>query len=177
MGANPLQVGEQVLLLPLEVEAVLFGDLMLDQGPLCSAAVGAVGCHAPPRSSCLLSVSAVFVASSRATSSLSCWLKKSVFVADFILAAGCAAVSTGGSRHPTVANSADFFRKRKKIYKSHRCLMGRRKKIAWEAATKGRVSHTVGSSTARLLGGSGHVLSSKRQGHGAGSSCQSIFLL
>ncbi|XP_015495006.1 U6 snRNA phosphodiesterase isoform X1 [Parus major] len=61
-----------------------------------------------------LSVSAVFVASSRATSSLSCWLKKTVFVADSILAAGCAAVSTGGSRHPTVTNFAGFFLKRKK---------------------------------------------------------------
>lgn len=50
-----------------------------------------------------------------------------------------------------------------KVFKSHGCLMGRRKKVAWEAATKGRVSHTVGSSTARLLGGSGHVLSSKRK--------------
>lgn len=121
MGANPLQVREQVLLLPLEVGAggaVHFGaskSLMLDQGPMSGTALGGLGCHAPPASSCLLSVSAVLVASSQATSSLSCWLKKSVFVADFILAAGCAAVSTGGSRHPTVANFADFFKKRKNI--------------------------------------------------------------
>lgn len=120
MGANPLQVGEQVLLFPLEVGAggaVDFGaskSLVLDQGLLSSAALGAVGCHAPPHSSCLLSVSVVFVVSSQATSSLNCWLKKSVFVANFILAAGCAVVSTGGSRHPTVTNSADFFKKRKK---------------------------------------------------------------
>lgn len=183
MGANPLQVREQVLLLPLEVGpggAVHFGtskSLTLEPGPLSGTALRGVGWHAPLRSSCLLSVSAAFVASSRATSSLSCWLKKSVFVADFILVAGCAAVSTGGSRHPMVANFAEFFKKRKKIFKSHRCLMGRRKKVAWEAATKGRMSHTVGRSTARLLGGSGHVLSSKREGHGARSSSLSVFLL
>lgn len=123
MGANSLQVRQQVLLLPSEVgagEAVHFGalkSLMLGQGLLSGTALGGLGCHAPPASSCLLSVSAVFVASSQATSSWSCWLKRSVFVADFILAAGCAAVSTGGSRHPTVANFADFFKRKEKIFK------------------------------------------------------------
>lgn len=35
-------------------------------------------------------------------------MKKCAFVAGFVLAAVCAAVSTGGSSHPTVANFADF---------------------------------------------------------------------
>lgn len=113
MGANPLQVREQVLLLPLEVGvsgAVHFGG----SKTIVWHSSGWRG---------LSRTSTLFLPAQRLCGvcglesghfQFDCWLKKSVFVADFILAAGCAAVSTGDSRHPTVANSADFFKKRKK---------------------------------------------------------------
>lgn len=54
-------------------------------------------------------------ASSQATSKSELLAKNCVFVAGYTLTAVCAAVSTGGSSHPTVASFASFIKKEKRI--------------------------------------------------------------
>lgn len=117
MGANPLQVREQVLLLPLEVGGLravhvrVLKSLMFNQGQLCSAAQSCACSHTLP--TFFLPAEHLW-ASSQATSKSELLAKNCVFVAGYTLAAVCAAISTGGSSHPTVASFANFTKKEKK---------------------------------------------------------------
>lgn len=82
--------------------------------------------------------------------SLSCWLKKCVF-ADFLQrrAVSSQDVLLSALVAPVrAANFADFKKEKKPtLSKSRRCLLFRRREVAWEAVAEGSLSRAVGSGT------------------------------
>lgn len=86
--------------------------------------------------------------------SSSYWRKICVFAADFLQqrAVSSQDVLQSALVAPVrAANFADFKKERKKknpLSRSRRCLMFRRREVAWEAPAEGSLSHTDGSGAA-----------------------------